>query len=137
MKSFHIVLLILGGALAGVVSMLSCGDNGPMNADAATTCDCPTSEAPIASRVIEVIDTQTTLSPANMAPYNGRGSGGATCPVGAIVVSGGCAAGEGQVPDMVLEQSFPNGRGWACQWRNNSNNPVPVRAIVRCLVPAQ
>jgi hypothetical protein len=137
MKSIQVILLILGGAFAGVVSMLSCGDNGPMKADAATTCDCPIAEAPIPTRVMEVIDTRVTLSPANMPPRNGRDGGDAECPAGAIVVTGGCAANTGQVPDIVLEQSFPNGRGWVCQWRNNTNNPVPVRIIVRCLVPAQ
>jgi hypothetical protein len=137
MKTTNVLLTMLCGALVGVVSVLSCGDNGPMKADASVACDCPLAEPPIATRVMEVVDTQTTLPPANMAPYFGRRSGSVLCPMGAIVLSGGCAAGEGQAPDIVLEQSFPGGRGWACEWRNNTNNSVPVRAIVRCLVPAQ
>ncbi len=50
--------------------------------------------------------------------------------------------GLGQVPNVVLEQSAPTsrengnpGRSWDCRWRNNTNQPVEVRGIVRCLVP--
>jgi hypothetical protein len=133
MKNLKVLVGVVAGVLAGVAFAMSCGD-GTSPADAAV-CDCPVAEAPIASRIVEVENT-VTLSPANMAPANGRGGQGVVCPDGATLMTGGCAANAGQVPDISLEQSFPGMRSWQCSWRNNTNTSVVVRVIARCLVPA-
>jgi hypothetical protein len=126
---------LVAGVLIGVIMMLSCGDDSPTSADAAT-CDCPSAEPPLTGRVVEVMNT-ITLPPVTDPLDNGRGSEGVNCPTDAIVITGGCTAEVGQVPDIVLQQSFPEGRGWNCSWKNLSNQPVVVRVIARCLQPAQ
>jgi hypothetical protein len=137
MKSAKSLLNIMLGAVGGMIIVISCSDHSPTPADAAS-CDCPTSEAPIPGRIVEIVNP-STLPPANVAPANGRAGGGAICPAGSILISGGCSANAGQVPDIVLEQSFPNGdtNTWICDWRNNTNVEVPVRGVARCLVPAR
>jgi hypothetical protein len=136
MNSAKYICAVVGGVVSGIVLVLSCGDDRTSSVDAATSCDCPASEPPIATRIMEIVNNTRSLPPANMAPANGRAGDGVECPMGSVLLTGGCSAGVGQVPDIVIEQSFPNGRGWACLWRNNSNNTVPVRVIARCLVPA-
>jgi hypothetical protein len=128
------LLKILVGIALGITLVLSCGDDSPTPADAAV-CDCAPAEAPIASRIVQVVNTET-LSPRS-DPFMGRGGESVLCPPGALLLNGGCTATVGQVPDIVIEQSKPNGQSWSCAWRNNSNEPVEVRVIANCLMPAQ
>jgi hypothetical protein len=131
----HIFTLIIG-AVVGIVLVLSCSDNSPRRVDAAdaATCTCPAAEAPIANRIVEKVSLYTI--PANSAQQ----LQGVACPftgVPAIVLTGGCAAANsGNAPNIILEQSVPDGNGWDCSWRNPSNADIQVRAVVHCLMPA-
>lgn len=132
----YIAYIVVGFA-AGIAVTMSCSDDSPPHADAAT-CDCPLSEPPISGRVTEVI-VSVTLPPSTEG--NGRSGQVAVCPMGSILVTGGCSAGEGQVPDIVIEQSSPvtrtptsKGDAWSCSWRNNTGLPVAARVIARCLM---
>lgn len=127
------LLMFVAGGFFCFALFLSC-DGSPSDSDAAS-CECPASEPPLLGRVQE-FEVSTTLPPANMAPTFGKESGNARCSEGALLLSGGCAPAVGTVPDIVLEGSFSGSGGWACYWKNLSNEPVPVRTIVRCLMPA-
>jgi hypothetical protein len=133
--SVKIVSTFCCGAALSLVLVLSCSDNSPTGADAAS-CECPLSEAPLMGRAVE-IESAEVLPAANIPPLNGKVGETADCPRGSFLLSGGCAASVGATPDIVLEASYPAGTGWRCDWKNNSNEPVPVRAIARCLTPAQ
>lgn len=128
------LLLLVTGALFGFVLLLSCDGDSPSDADAG--CNCPAAEPPMLGR-IQDFERSTTLPPANMEPTYGKKAGGSECPPGGILLTGGCAAAVGTVPDIVIEQSLPAGsNGWSCGWKNLSNEPVVVRGIARCLMPA-
>jgi hypothetical protein len=127
--------MFAGGAFFGFALLLSCDDDSPSDADAAS-CNCPPAEAPLLGRTQE-FEVSTTLPPANMAPTFGKEGGFTRCPEGSVLLSGGCAAAVGAVPDILLESSAPGSNGWGCDWKNLSNAPVPVRSIARCLMPAQ
>jgi hypothetical protein len=64
---------------------------------------------------------------------------GAICPIGDIVISGGCRAGS-RDPRYVLNTSFgapqDNPAGWACQFYNGTASPVTSEVYVLCLKPA-
>lgn len=133
------VLHIITGMAIGISAMLSCSDESPSRADAAT-CDCPIAEPPVSSRISEVIESRM-LPPSTES--GGRGGLAALCPERSILITGGCTAGTGQVPDVVIEQNSPiprelgsSGNAWGCSWRNNTNQAVQVRVIARCLMAA-
>ena len=128
------LVTFVAGAASSLVIILSCGDQTPQRVDAAVSCDCPLAEAPLAGRIVEVV-FPLTLPSAN-AMEMGKGGSGVDCPEGAILLSGGCAASTGAVPDIVVEASFPADTSWVCSWKNNGTNRVAVRAIARCLIPA-
>ena len=124
------VSLLLTGAVIGIALILSCSDGSPRMADAADpTCNCPAAEPPIAGRIVQ-IESATTVPANDIAP------GGALCPSGAVALGGGCAASVGESPQIILEQSIPDAIAWNCRWRNPTNAPIAVRAVVRCLKPA-
>lgn len=127
-------MMMVSGALLSLALILSCDDGSPSDADAAS-CNCPAAEAPLIGRAKE-FEVATTLPPANMEPAYGKKGGSALCPEGSLLLSGGCDAAMGTVPDIVLEGSYSVGSGWSCSWKNLSNEPVPVRSIARCLMPA-
>jgi len=129
MQFTRAIPLVAAGLFAGIALVLSCGDDSPHKADAAV-CDCPTAEPPINAARIVQLEMPFTV------PANDRGGAGAACPIDAVLLSGGCAAAVGQVPQIILEQSEPEGLGWHCDWRNPTNAPIEVRAIARCLKPA-
>jgi hypothetical protein len=131
MRSANSVLMLIVGAVGGVAFVLSCGDGLPrVDAGDAGSCNCPAAEPPIASRIVERVAVLDV--PANsMQQSNAVG-----CPPDAVVLTGGCDGGEGQVPNIILEQSAPGTGGWHCSWRNPSNASISVRAIVHCLMPA-
>lgn len=131
--TFHFASLV-GGVLAGVVLVLSCGDDSPSRADAAS-CECPASEPPISGRVMNFDATLVIAA-------NSRGAQGAACPQGATLLSGSCTTETlNPIRDLTLEQSGfhepETASGWMCFFKNNENMPVTVKATARCLVPAQ
>lgn len=128
------LLMLATGALFGFALLLACDEDSPSNADA--SCSCPSAEPPLLGRIQE-FERSTTLPPANMEPKFGKEGGGSECPAGGVLLSGGCAAAVGTVPDILIESSQPEGsNGWSCRWKNLSNEPVAVRGIARCLMPA-
>ncbi len=129
------LVIFTSGLLFGLALLLSCDDGSPSDADAAA-CNCPPAESPLIGRTQE-FEVSTTLPPANMAPTFGKKSGSIDCPGESVLLSGGCTAAVGTVPDILIESSYPLGNGgWSCSWKNLSNDPVPVRSIARCLMPA-
>jgi hypothetical protein len=127
------LLMFAAGGLFFFTLLLSC-DGSTSDSDAAS-CDCPVAEPPLLGRTQE-FEASTTIPPANMGPAFGKKGGFVSCPDGSLLLSGGCASAVGTVPDIVIEGSFPGGGGWSCSWKNLSNEPVQVRSIARCLMPA-
>jgi hypothetical protein len=124
------VALLLAGMLAGIVLVLSCSDDSPGKADAAT-CDCPAAEPPIAGRIMRFSNTRTIAA----GSANGQG---AACPQGAILLSGSCTNNESTGPDLTLKQSGSYddaSQGWSCDFKNNSAVPVTIKATAICLMP--
>ena len=122
--------LLLAGMLAGVVLVLSCGDDSPSKADAAA-CDCPTAEPLIAGRIKRFSNTQTIA--ADSTGYRSAG-----CPQGGLLLSGSCTNNESSGPDLTLQQSGSyddNQQGWECSFKNNSAVPVTIKATAICLLP--
>ena len=124
------VALLLAGMLAGMVLMLSCGDDSPGKADAAN-CDCPAAEPPIAGRIKRFSTTRTIAA--------GSASGdSAGCPQGGLLLSGSCTNNAPSAPDLTLEQSGSyddTSQGWSCSFKNNSAVPVTIKATAICLMP--
>ncbi len=59
------------------------------------------------------------------------------CPIGSVVLNGGCEANNGQVANIILEQTIPSQFGWGCSWRNPSVFDIQATVIISCLMPAQ
>jgi len=132
MRATFSLVSLVAGMFAGIILVLSCGDDSPGNADAAT-CDCPAAELPIAGRIMVVDQTQIIAA-------NSRGGQGAECPQGALRLSGSCTTANGNpVRDVTLAQSgfylASDQRGWSCDFKNNEAAPVTIKASVTCLMP--
>jgi hypothetical protein len=124
------VTLLLAGMLAGMVLVLSCGDDSPGKADAAA-CDCPAAESPIAGRIKRFSNTQTVA--AGSASFQSAG-----CPQGGLVLSGSCTNNAPSGPDLTLQQAGSyddTSQGWNCFFKNNSAVPVTIKATAICLMP--
>ena len=125
------LLSCLVGITIGIGLVLSCSDDSPTRADAAS-CECPASEPPLAGRIVSVTSMATGAGSADVGP-------GASCPDGAVLLSGGCFVANFQGQDVTLRVSAPgtSGTGWNCDFRNNGTTPVEVGAVARCLKQAQ
>jgi hypothetical protein len=129
------LFLLFVGLASGIALTLSCDDGSPPHVDAAPMCDCPAAEPPITKeRIVEVINT-ATLPPVT-SPTLGRGGQGAACPAGAIALSGSCTSDDGLRRDVLLEAFRASQGGWNCDWKNNTNAEVVMRAVALCLVPS-
>lgn len=131
MRSNSSLAMLFLGVIVGIASVLSCSDDSPGNADAAT-CECPAAEPPITGRIEIVNQTQVIAA-------NGRDSQQALCPSGSTLLSGSCTvATSTPVRDVTLEQAgfFGSENAWYCAFKNNEALEVTVKASVRCLVPA-
>lgn len=129
MRIISSVILLLSGMLAGIVLVISCGDDSP-KADAAT-CDCAAAEPPIAGRLMRFSNTRT-IGP------NSVSAEGAGCPQGGLLISGSCTNDTSSGPDLTLQQSgfYDNvGQGWNCVFKNNSAAPVTIKVTAICLMP--
>jgi hypothetical protein len=127
------ILAIIASFAAGIAFALSCGDESPRSVDAATQCDCPASEPPLAGRLTRKTANQTIPS----LRVSGIGVG---CPLdGSIPLSGGCLSNSSD-PKYVLNSSYPapadNPIGWACDFYNGTASAVTSTAYVLCLKPA-
>jgi hypothetical protein len=129
MRITSVIVLFFAGMLAGIVLVLSCGDNSPGKADA-DTCDCPAAEPPIAARIVRINQTAVVNSGSNAFH-------GAACPQGSLLISGSCTNETSSGPDLTLQQSgvYDNGQGWNCWFKNNSVSPVTIKVTAICLTP--
>lgn len=126
------IVLLMAGMFAGAVLVISCGNDSPGKADAAT-CDCPAAELPIAGRIMVVDQTQIIAA-------NSIGGQGVECPPGALRLAGSCTTADlNPLRDVTLEQSgffqASDQRGWDCFFKNNEATPVTIKASVVCLLP--
>jgi hypothetical protein len=133
MKISNVVLVFVLGILVGILTIMSCGGDGQAShADAATQCDCPQGEAPLAGRIVRIA-AQLSVPP--MGPF----SGAAYCQDGDVVLSGGCFSNSTD-PKFGLQSSFgfPEAapRGWSCDFYNGTSATVASKAYVTCLRPA-
>jgi hypothetical protein len=126
-----VVQLSIGTAF-GIGMVLSCTNDLPNRSDAAT-CDCPSSEAPIAGRLVVVESEHDTLAPGE------RGGPGVMCPLGTQFLSGTCTAVDPTVLEDITLQQFGFNKtsfSWSCAFKNNKLAAVQVKASVLCLKPA-
>jgi hypothetical protein len=139
------LLLVLMGAIAGSVFVLSCGDNWhfatdaaidvPQVIDALPACDCPAVEPPLAGRFV-------VYSNLRYIPGNDYGSQSVGCPVGMgmLQLSGSCTSDlSDPLQNMTLWRSGATDdllSGWLCDFRNHDPTPVTMRVSVICLKPA-
>jgi hypothetical protein len=125
-------LIFLIGGVAATALHLSCDGDGTTPVDAAVQCDCPAAEAPFKGRLTRA----TALI--ESAPMT-EGGQVALCPIGDIVISGGCKAGSND-SKYVLNTSYPEPLnspvGWYCQFYNGTASAVTSEASVLCLKPA-
>jgi hypothetical protein len=126
------VVSLVAGMVAGTILTLSCGDDSPGKVDAAT-CDCSAAEPRIAGRIMVVDQIQTIAA-------NSRGGQGASCPEGALRLSGSCTTATiNPGRDVTLEQSgfykASDLEAWGCEFKNNEAAPVTIKATVTCLLP--
>jgi len=130
MKFIKQMALLSIGAAFGIGMVLSCGDSSPPRADAAT-CDCPSSEPPIANRLVVV------TSPISTIAAGAQGGAGVMCPQGAQFLSGTCTPEfETEVRDLTLQQFGFNAQfSWVCNFKNNEATDVRVKATALCLKP--
>jgi hypothetical protein len=132
MKNKSLIVGILAGALGGIVLVVACSDDSPARVDAATTCDCPAAEPPLAGRIMSVRGTGQ-LTPGTL------GVAQADCPIGATILGGAC---EVTTPDALIQvMSSRFGRGslqvFVCVWTAADAtvaNTGTAEAI--CLLPA-
>lgn len=117
------------GLLAGIVLMISCDDDSPGTADAAT-CDCAAAEPSIPGRVMRFSNTRV------IAPGD-NGIQGAACPQGGLLLSGMCTNQDASGVDLTLQQfgTHDAGQGWSCYFKNNSGTPLTIKATAICLMP--
>ena len=127
-------IIFVSGLCAGIAVMLSCSDDAPSSADAAT-CDCDPAEPPLAGRTMIVASTTTSIAMGNFATVS------ASCPNGAMLLSGSCTGPNGALPatmQLALAGFTPAGsEGWLCTWTNNGTEAVEVVALAKCLLPPQ
>lgn len=117
---------------------IGCSDESTGPIVDASACSCPTAEAPIKPRIMKF--TRSVTVPALQPPtIDGRAGISALCPNGAIVLTGGCLARDGQRTDVILEQAYAdiaNGSGaWQCDWKNLGTEPFSATAVAYCLMP--
>jgi len=137
------------GAASGSVLVLSCGDNLSVKAsadaavdalpapDAASTCNCPPAEPPLADRLV-LHDGFHDLDP------DGQGGTSVGCSGDERAISGSCTVfSPYPYQDVILresgfEESFPDPRitGWRCSYRNTGTIRIRYRVMVLCLKPA-
>jgi hypothetical protein len=135
MKIQSTICVLAVGFIIGAISVLSCGDDNPKQADAATTCDCPASEPPLSGRITRAT-RQRAFTPMGYSNVI------ATCESGSIALSGGCFANSTD-SKYVLNSSYPYSTapdaqpsGWSCDYYNGTASPVTSTAYVTCLKPA-
>jgi hypothetical protein len=120
------------GFVVGVVFVLSCsGDDSPAQVDAATQCDCPAAEPPLAGRIVQRSAQRQIVAMA-------LDGASVSCDVGEVLLSGGCFANSTD-SKFTLHSSFQipaAPRSWGCEFYNGTASPVTSTAYATCLKPA-
>ena len=124
------LIIALTGAALACALILSCGNDSPGDADAAT-CDCPAAEPPLAGRIVRVSETVALAA---------QDSGGtnASCATGATLLGGGCDLQTGN-DRITVSYASPDGGGaeaWNCGWNNPTTTANTGIATAICLMPA-
>jgi hypothetical protein len=132
MKNKSLVVGILAGALGGIALVVACSDDSPTRVDAATTCDCPAAEPPLAGRI-------TSVRVAGPLTPGATGVAFANCPVGATILGGACEVTTPDALIQVMSSKFERagGQGFLCRWTAvdaTVANTGTAEAI--CLLPA-
>jgi hypothetical protein len=130
MTAMKATVQILAGAAFGAALVLSCSDNSPRPADAA--CECQPSEPPVAGRIVVIESVLRTVAPMQL------GGVGVECEPGMQFLSGSCTTANPTLLEDVAVQQFgfdKDSFSWLCAFKNNSQNPVQVKALVMCLKP--
>ena len=115
----------VSGAVIAVAIMISCSDDSPGSADAATSC-----EPPLAGRIVTLEHSQTGSATI---------VAGVACPAGSTRLGGGCEL-DGQ--NKLLLRLNEAGRrdatvlNYTCIWDNPDMVEVTGTAWATCLVPA-
>lgn len=135
MKVTTSIGLILAGMVAGVTLVVSCSDDSPGTADAAT-CDCPAAEIPLAGRFVVVESAPKAIA------NGGIDAVAAACPTGAQLISGSCTyAATGPQTlfrNVTLIESGihqPQQNFWSCTYQNDGGQEFTFKASVVCLKP--
>ena len=124
------LIIALTGAALACALILSCGNDSPGDADAAT-CDCPAAEPPLAGRIVRVTNT-VALAAQDTNQTN------ADCAAGGTLIGGGCAL---QTVDDRIFVSYASpdiggSESWACRWNNSTTDANTGVATAICLMPA-
>jgi len=124
------LIIALTGAALACALILSCGNDSPGDADAAT-CDCPAAEPPLAGRIVRVTETVALAA-------QDTGGISADCAAGATLVGGGCALQTIDDKIMVTYASpaLDGAERWTCSWNNPSTTANTGVATAICLMPA-
>ena len=124
------VIIALTGAALACALILSCGNDSPGDADAAT-CDCPAAEPPLAGRIVRVTET-VALAAQDTAGVN------VDCAANATLVGGSC--GLQTVDDRIMvtyaSPDLGGAETWACSWNNPTTTANTGVATAICLMPA-
>ena len=149
MKIARSIPLLRVGVASVISSLLSCGDNlsvkanadaataldaamdAPEAPDAAAICDCPAAEPPLAGRFIHVTRTRVILPNENLFES-------AICPDGAQLISGSCTNNAGGFRKLILREAGfydtpPS--AWNCYMENADTVSLTIRVTAVCLVP--
>ena len=135
------ILTALASAATAAVLVIACGDDSPTHVDAAidsradaAACDCPAAEPPLAGRIMRVRGLDGPLGP------SGGGASLATCPTGAILLSGWCdivndpgTPPQARITTIGASPTTPN--TWLCVWENSAFGSAVVHAEAVCLLP--
>ena len=136
MKPTYALLTFSLGVGCALAIVISCGDN-MQSADAASECECPEAEKPLAGRINQVVDRRPAATPAMFL------SASATCPGSALLLGGACDGVDSvnrNEAELVLYEFGPdegNPKSFVCRWKNPLNlalEAVEARAV--CLSPA-
>lgn len=129
--SMHKTLLgIAMGVGCGITLVVACGDDAPVDVDAAG-CDCEPAEPPLSGRITQVVEGEAEIAPGSNTVI------GSSCPDGGVVLGGGCSVPLGSVFGLYLQVSAPGDGSWTCQWWNDSSSSYTGTATAICLLPAE
>jgi hypothetical protein len=120
-------LLVIAGAVGALATIVACGDDDSVvDARAAdANCSCPS----IQERIRQYSMTTAMTSDAESGVID------AACPMGGIVLGGGCWTTADTSQQIIARDSRPTALGYSCQFLNLNNGQGEIGATAICLVP--